>query len=77
MRSSFIYLTSRIKPYTKKSETLIEMKRLIAYVSGRVQKVGYRSRIVGMAKAFGLKGWVENLADGRVKIHCQKAMMKS
>ena len=44
------------------------MKRLVAYVSGRVQKVGYRRRVVDMAKAFGLKGWVENLEDGRVKI---------
>ena len=44
------------------------MKRLVAYVSGQVQKVGYRRRVVDMAKAFGLKGWVENLEDGRVKI---------
>ena len=44
------------------------MNRLVAYVSGQVQKVGYRRRVVDMAKAFGLKGWVENLEDGRVKI---------
>jgi acylphosphatase len=44
------------------------MKRLIAYVSGQVQKVGYRKRVMQTAKAFGLKGMVENLEDGRVKI---------
>ena len=44
------------------------MKRLIAYVSGQVQKVGYRKRVTQTAKAFGLKGIVENLEDGRVKI---------
>ncbi len=44
------------------------MKRLIAYVSGQVQKVGYRKRVMQTAKAFGLKGIVENLEDGRVRI---------
>jgi len=44
------------------------MKRLIALVSGQVQKVGYRKRVMQIAKAFGLKGIVENLDDGRVKI---------
>ena len=44
------------------------MKRLIAYVSGRVQKVGYRARVIEMARAFGIKGTIENLSDGRVRI---------
>ena len=44
------------------------MKRLIAYVSGQVQMVGYRKRVMQTAKAFGLKGIVENLEDGRVRI---------
>jgi acylphosphatase len=44
------------------------MKRLIACVSGRVQMVGYRKRVTQTAKAFGLKGIVENLEDGRVRI---------
>ncbi len=44
------------------------MKRLTAYVSGKVQKTGYRSRVVDIAKVLGLKGTVENLEDGRVKI---------
>jgi len=42
--------------------------RFTAYVSGKVQEVGYRARVVDIANAFGLKGMVENLLDGRVKI---------
>ncbi|MCK9405156.1 MAG: acylphosphatase [Methanothrix sp.] len=44
------------------------MKRLTAYVSGQVQRTGYRVRIIDIARALGLKGTVENLDDGRVKI---------
>lgn len=44
------------------------MKRLTAYVSGKIQKVGYRARIVDMARVLGLKGTVQNLEDGRVKV---------
>jgi len=42
--------------------------KLTAFVSGKVQEVGYRARIVDIANAFGLKGMVENQTDGRVKI---------
>ena len=42
--------------------------KLTAFVSGKVQEVGYRARIVDIANAFGLTGMVENLKDGRVKI---------
>jgi len=42
--------------------------RFTAYVSGKVQEVGYRARIVDIANAFCLKGMIENLKDGRVKI---------
>jgi acylphosphatase len=44
------------------------MMKLTAFVSGKVQEVGYRARIVDIANAFGLKGMVENQTDGRVKI---------
>jgi acylphosphatase len=44
------------------------MRRLTAYVSGKVQEVGYRGRIVGIARELGLTGIIENLLDGRVKI---------
>jgi len=38
-------------------------KRLTAYVSGTVQKVGYRARVMDFAKMLGLSGTVENLDD--------------
>jgi acylphosphatase len=44
------------------------MLKLTAYVSGKVQMAGYRSKVVTIARAFGLKGYVGNLPDGRVKI---------
>jgi len=44
------------------------MEKLTAIVSGKVQQVGYRARIVDMANALGLKGMVENQKDGTVKI---------
>ena len=44
------------------------MLKLTAYVSGKVQMAGYRSKVVTIAKAFGLKGYVRNLPGGRVKI---------
>jgi len=44
------------------------MKRLTAYVSGSVQKTGYRAKVADFAGMLGLKGTVENLDDSRVKI---------
>ncbi len=44
------------------------MKRLIAYVSGSVQRTGYRAKVADFARMLGLKGTVENLDDSRVKI---------
>ena len=44
------------------------MFKLIAHVSGKVQMAGYRSRVVIIAKAFDLRGYVRNLPDDRVKI---------
>jgi acylphosphatase len=45
-----------------------KMKRLTAYVSGKVQQTGYRAAVADIARALSLKGFVENLDDGRVKI---------
>ncbi|MFZ2471664.1 MAG: acylphosphatase [Methanothrix sp.] len=44
------------------------MKQLTAYVSGKVQKTGYRARVTDIARALGFRGFVENLDDGRVRI---------
>jgi acylphosphatase len=44
------------------------MKRLTAYVSGKVQKTGYRARVISIAHELGLKGYVQNLDNGLVKV---------
>jgi len=47
------------------------MKQLSAYVSGNVQRVGYRARVIQLANGLGLKGFVENMSDERVRIIAQ------
>ena len=44
------------------------MNKIRATVSGRIQNVGYRAKVIGIAKDFGLTGFVQNLDDGRVWI---------
>jgi len=44
------------------------MLQLTAIIGGRVQHVGYRSRVVTMARTLDLKGFVKNLHDGRVLV---------
>ena len=46
----------------------ILMKRLKAFVSGKVQMTGYRAKVVNLANFLGLVGFVQNLPDGRVKV---------
>jgi acylphosphatase len=48
--------------------SLIQMMRLVAYVSGRVQRVGFRAKILSLAASMGLVGMVQNRPDGRVLI---------
>jgi acylphosphatase len=47
------------------------VKGLHAFVSGRVQGVGYRSFTRSRAKLLGLKGFVRNLPDGRVEVYAE------
>ena len=42
--------------------------RLQAFVSGRVQGVGYRYFVYEHASSLGLTGWVCNLKDGSVEV---------
>ncbi|MDF0591902.1 acylphosphatase [Candidatus Methanocrinis natronophilus] len=44
------------------------MERFVISVSGRVQKVGYRSKVIALARDMGITGWVGNLPDGRVEV---------
>lgn len=44
------------------------MIRLTAYVSGRIQRVGYRAKVVSLAHAMNLVGLVQNRSDGKVLV---------
>jgi acylphosphatase len=44
------------------------MRKLTAHISGKVQKTGYRARVLSIARDFGLLDYVQNLDDGRVKV---------
>lgn len=44
------------------------MIRLTAYVSGRVQRTGYRAKVVSLAKEMDLVGFVQNRPDGQVLV---------
>ena len=44
------------------------MMRLTAYISGRVQRVGFRAKAVALATKMGLVGMVQNRPDGRVLV---------
>ncbi|MEA5595112.1 acylphosphatase [Rivularia sp. UHCC 0363] len=49
------------------NSTLPKQVRAHAFISGKVQGVGYRYSTMNAAKNLGLNGWVRNLADNRVE----------
>lgn len=47
------------------------MIRASIVARGKVQKVGYRDLVQDVARSKGIKGYVENLRDGNVRIVCE------
>ena len=44
------------------------MKRVTLYISGKVQQVNYRSKVINIAEKYNIKGNIQNLSNGDVKI---------
>ncbi|MBV6621699.1 MAG: acylphosphatase [Rivularia sp. (in: Bacteria)] len=47
--------------------TVPKQTRAHAFISGKVQGVGYRYSTMNAARNLGLNGWVKNLPDSRVE----------
>jgi len=56
------------KDYDPRELQLIPMMRLTAYISGRVQRVGFRAKAVALATKMGLVGMVQNRPDDGIEI---------
>lgn len=56
------------EPAAKPSIPSNNLVRIHAFVSGRVQGVGFRNFTTLKATALNLKGWVKNIEDGRVEL---------
>ena len=50
---------------------MADLRRVHAFVSGRVQGVWFRGSTQREAESRGLVGWVRNLPDGRVELVAQ------
>lgn len=47
------------------------VKATIIVVGPKIQKVGYRDKVQEIARELNIKGFVENLKDGNVRITCE------
>jgi acylphosphatase len=50
------------------SKRSADSERRVAYYSGHVQGVGFRYTVRQIAEGFDVRGFVRNLADGRVEL---------
>jgi acylphosphatase len=49
----------------------IKMKTAILNVIGRIQEVGYKTRVIGLANVLDIKDYIKNLPDNSVEIIAQ------
>jgi len=52
------------------------MKKVTLYISGNVQRVGYREKVISIATKLGIKGFIQNIPNGKVKIIAQGEQSK-
>lgn len=46
----------------------MKKRRIHAFISGKVQMVGFRASTRRTCNRLAIKGWVKNLQDGRVEV---------
>ncbi|TFG20396.1 MAG: acylphosphatase [Promethearchaeota archaeon] len=52
------------------------MKKMHAYVSGKVQGVFFRANAADIANRLGVKGWIKNLNNGKVEVLAEGSQEK-
>jgi acylphosphatase len=52
------------------------VQRVTVFYSGRVQGVGFRATVCGLARGYDVTGTVRNLPDGRVELIAEGAKIE-